>query len=102
MSDVEMVGELAIGPALAVDQLPERPGLVEGLEVLAEGVLHQLVLQDLILGHRPLGFDTRERRQAGQERGPIPALTDNNHPSARSLVPPYPDRLELPAFLHAG
>ena len=89
------VGELAAGITTAVHQGLEGVGLLDRLEVVADAVLDELVLQDLVGGQRALGLDAGERRQAGDRRRPATAARPRRSPTAPALVPPDPDRLEL-------
>ena len=99
VADLEALGELPLGEAPGGQERPVGAGLLDRLQVLAQGVLDELVLQQ-VLGRGVLRRDDAgERRQPGQPGGAVAALADDDDVAIGRVVPADPDRLELAPLL---
>src|SRR5512135_100081 len=81
-------------PVLGVHQDLERLGLLNGLEVGAEAILNELVVEDLTFGHLALDDDAGHRRLTRHDCSTPPPLADHDDVLLSLLVPTHTDRLQ--------
>ena len=97
--DAQLAGQLPGRPAARCNELLEGAGLLDGTQILAEGILDQLQGEAFVGGWGLVIDDGGERCQTGPHGSPPPSLSDHDSIAPRGFIPHDRDGLDLPSGL---